>query len=71
VGFSSLALSYLEMDMCILSSLDSQWREISLLGAQVPQSVLDYALGLDETHLDSLASRSVRVVKVFNQYLTL
>lgn len=33
--------------------------------------MLDYALGWDETYLDSLVSRSIRVMIVFNQYLTL
>ena len=36
-------LATYSMDMRTLSSLYSQWREISILRAQMPQSVLDYA----------------------------
>lgn len=33
--------------------------------------MLDYTLGWHETHVDSLVSRSIRVMMLFNQYLTL
>lgn len=62
-GIPSLAHS---MDMCTLSSLWSHWKEMSIVRVEMPWSVLDYALCWDETHLDSLMSKSIRDMTTFN-----
>lgn len=62
-GIPSLAHS---MDVCTLSPLWSQWREMSILRAEMPRSVLDYAVDWDETHLDSLMSKSIRDMTTFH-----
>lgn len=62
-GIPSLAHS---IDVCTLSCLWSQGREMSILRAEMPWGVLDYALCWDETHLDSLMSKSTRDMATFN-----